>query len=76
MHADSMRRLVNLVKTKRRDLIIITHDVYGTFVPGFRSAMAELPQNMIFVYSYSKHFGGTGWRTGRPSCKMKSGRSP
>jgi aspartate 4-decarboxylase len=60
----SMRRLVNLVKTKRPDLIIITDDVYGTFVPGFRSAMAELPQNTIFVYSYSKHFGCTGWRLG------------
>jgi aspartate 4-decarboxylase len=60
----SMRRLVNLVKTNRPDLIIITDDVYGTFVPGFRSAMAELPQNTIFVYSYSKHFGCTGWRLG------------
>jgi aspartate 4-decarboxylase len=60
----AMRRLVQLVKSKRPDLIIITDDVYGTFVPGFRSAMAELPQNTIFVYSYSKHFGCTGWRLG------------
>ena len=60
----SMRRLVQLVKRKRPDLIIITDDVYGTFVPGFRSAMAELPQNTICVYSYSKHFGCTGWRLG------------
>jgi aspartate 4-decarboxylase len=64
MRASSMRRLANLVKKKRRDLIIITDDVYGTFVPGFRSAMAELPQNTIGVYSYSKHFGCTGWRLG------------
>jgi aspartate 4-decarboxylase len=64
MRASSMRRLVNIVKKKRRDLIIITDDVYGTFVPGFRSAMAELPQNTICVYSYSKHFGCTGWRLG------------
>jgi aspartate 4-decarboxylase len=64
MRASSMRRLVNLVKKKRRDLIIITDDVYGTFVPGFRSAMAELPRNTIGVYSYSKHFGCTGWRLG------------
>jgi aspartate 4-decarboxylase len=64
MRASSMRRLVNLVNKKRRDLIIITDDVYGTFVPGFRSAMAELPQNTICVYSYSKHFGCTGWRLG------------
>jgi len=59
-----MQRLVKLVKSKRPDLIIITDDVYGTFVPGFRSCMAELPQNTIGVYSYSKHFGCTGWRLG------------
>jgi aspartate 4-decarboxylase len=60
----SMARLVKLVKAKRPDLIIITDDVYGTFVPGFRSLMAELPQNTIGVYSFSKHFGCTGWRLG------------
>jgi aspartate 4-decarboxylase len=64
MRASSMRRLVNLVRHKRPDLIIITDDVYGTFVPGFRSVMADLPQNTIGVYSYSKHFGCTGWRLG------------
>ncbi|MCG3113778.1 MAG: bifunctional aspartate transaminase/aspartate 4-decarboxylase [Candidatus Manganitrophus sp. SB1] len=64
MRPSSVNRLVNLVKTKRPDLIIITDDVYATFVPGFRSLMAELPQNTIGVYSYSKHFGATGWRLG------------
>ena len=64
MRESSVRRLVKLVKTKRPDLIIITDDVYSTFVPGFRSLMAELPQNTIGVYSYSKHFGCTGWRLG------------
>ncbi|NQU08842.1 MAG: bifunctional aspartate transaminase/aspartate 4-decarboxylase [Candidatus Abyssubacteria bacterium] len=64
IRASSMRRIVKLVKTKRPDLIIITDDVYGTFVPGFRSLMAELPQNTIGVYSFSKHFGCTGWRLG------------
>jgi aspartate 4-decarboxylase len=64
MRERSLKRLVRLVKTKRPDLIIITDDVYGTFVPGFRSLMAELPQNTIGVYSYSKHFGCTGWRLG------------
>jgi aspartate 4-decarboxylase len=64
MRPSSLRRLVNLVKNKRRDLIIITDDVYGTFVPGFRSVMADLPQNTIGVYSFSKHFGCTGWRLG------------
>jgi len=64
MRESSMKRLVRLVKSKRLDLIIITDDVYGTFVPGFRSLMAELPRNTIGVYSYSKHFGCTGWRLG------------
>jgi aspartate 4-decarboxylase len=60
----TMKRLVRLVKTKRPDLMILTDDVYGTFVPGFRSLMAELPQHTIGVYSYSKYFGCTGWRLG------------
>jgi len=38
--------------------------VYGTFVNGFRSLAADLPHNTILVYSYSKHFGCTGWRLG------------
>jgi aspartate 4-decarboxylase len=64
MRQESVDRLVKLVKTKRRDIIIITDDVYCTFVPGFRSLLAELPENTIGVYSYSKHFGCTGWRLG------------
>ena len=44
------------------NLMILTDDVYGTFVPGFRSLMAELPYNTICVYSFSKYFGATGWR--------------
>jgi aspartate 4-decarboxylase len=53
-----------LVKTKRPDLMLLTDDVYGTFVPGFRSLLGELPYNTIGVYSYSKYFGCTGWRLG------------
>ena len=52
------------MKKKRPDLILLTDDVYGTFVPNFRSLMAELPYNTIGVYSYSKYFGCTGWRLG------------
>jgi aspartate 4-decarboxylase len=62
--APTLKKLVNLVKTKRPDLILLTDDVYGTFVPNFRSLMAELPYNTIGVYSYSKYFGCTGWRLG------------
>ena len=61
---ETMKKIVNLVKKKRPDLIVLTDDVYGTFVPGFRSLIAELPYNTIGVYSYSKYFGCTGWRLG------------
>ena len=57
-------RIVDIVKRKNPNLIIITDDVYGTFVEGFRSLMADLPQNTIGVYSFSKYFGATGWRLG------------
>ncbi len=33
-----------------------------TYVHGFRSLMAELPDNTLCVYSFSKYFGATGWR--------------
>ncbi len=56
--------IANLVKTKRPDLMLLTDDVYGTFVPEFRSLLGELPYNTIGVYSYSKYFGCTGWRLG------------
>jgi aspartate 4-decarboxylase len=59
-----INKLVELVTAKRPNLIILTDDVYGTFVRGFRSLMAELPHNTIGVYSYSKYFGCTGWRLG------------
>jgi len=52
------------VLKKRPDLILLTDDVYGTFVPGFRSLMGEFPRNTLGVYSYSKYFGCTGWRLG------------
>jgi len=61
---ETINQIVKLVKTKRPDLLVLTDDVYGTFVPNFRSLYAELPQNTILVYSYSKHFGCTGWRLG------------
>jgi aspartate 4-decarboxylase len=61
---ETITKLTNLVKTKRPDLMLLTDDVYGTFVHGFRSLLGELPHNTIGVYSYSKYFGCTGWRLG------------
>jgi aspartate 4-decarboxylase len=64
IHPATQARIVDLVKTRRPDLMILTDDVYGTFTEGFRSLAADLPRNTILVYSYSKHFGCTGWRLG------------
>ena len=59
---ETVERIVDVVKNYNPNLMIITDDVYGTFVPGFRSLMAELPDNTLCVYSFSKYFGATGWR--------------
>ena len=64
IQSNTLRQITKLVKTKRPDLIVLTDDVYGTFVSGFRSLMADLPNNTICVYSFSKYFGCTGWRLG------------
>ena len=61
---ETIGKIAQLVKTKRPDLMLLTDDVYGTFVPEFRSLLGELPHNTIGVYSYSKYFGCTGWRLG------------
>src|SRR5437899_3141950 len=61
---ETIAKIADLVKTKRPDLMLLTDDVYGTFVSDFRSLLGELPQNTIGVYSYSKYFGATGWRLG------------
>lgn len=64
MHPNSLKRIVQIVKEHNPNLVIVTDDVYGTFVPGFRSLLSVLPQNTIGVYSFSKYFGCTGWRLG------------
>ena len=55
---------IGAILKKRPDLMLLTDDVYGTFVPGFRSLLGAFPLNTIGVYSYSKYFGCTGWRLG------------
>lgn len=55
-------QLVDVVKKDNPHLMIITDDVYGTFIEGFKSLMYVLPYNTLCLYSYSKYFGATGWR--------------
>ncbi|MEM6464033.1 MAG: bifunctional aspartate transaminase/aspartate 4-decarboxylase [Pseudomonadota bacterium] len=56
--------LADLIHSKRRDLIVVTDDVYGTFADDFVSLFAKCPYNTLCVYSFSKYFGATGWRLG------------
>ncbi len=56
--------IARTVREVNPDLVIVSDDVYATFVTGFRSLMADLPANVIGVYSFSKNFGCTGWRLG------------
>jgi aspartate 4-decarboxylase len=55
---------IGAILKQKPDLILLTDDVYGTFLPTFRSLLGEFPYNTIGVYSYSKYFGCTGWRLG------------
>lgn len=55
-------RIVDIVKNDNPGLMIVTDDVYGTFVRDFHSLMYRLPHNTMCVYSFSKYFGATGWR--------------
>ncbi|MFC9700240.1 bifunctional aspartate transaminase/aspartate 4-decarboxylase [Streptomyces sp. NPDC056943] len=57
-------QITSIVATQNPNLLIVTDDVYGTFVEGFRSLAADLPRNTLLVYSYSKHYGCTGHRLG------------
>ena len=63
MAADTVDLLVEIVNKWNPNLMIVTDDVYATYVPGFQSLMARLPHNTICVYSFSKYFGATGWRS-------------
>ncbi|MEW1695608.1 bifunctional aspartate transaminase/aspartate 4-decarboxylase [Streptomyces sp. NPDC091278] len=57
-------QIKDIVATANPNLLIVTDDVYGTFVEDFRSLAADLPRNTLLVYSYSKHYGCTGHRLG------------
>ncbi|MFB7589639.1 bifunctional aspartate transaminase/aspartate 4-decarboxylase [Streptomyces sp. NPDC056169] len=57
-------QIKDIVATRNPNLLLVTDDVYGTFVEGFRSLAADLPRNTLLVYSYSKHYGCTGHRLG------------
>ncbi|MFC9898342.1 bifunctional aspartate transaminase/aspartate 4-decarboxylase [Nocardia sp. NPDC127579] len=64
LDSGTLDRIAQIVATENPRLTIITDDVYGTFVEGFRSLMSVAAANTLGVYSFSKYFGCTGWRLG------------
>lgn len=56
------QKMVQIIQEKNPNLLIITDDVYGTFVENYHSILQYLPRNTACVYSFSKYFGATGWR--------------
>lgn len=64
LNSEGRSYIADIVTNYNKNLMVISDDVYGTFVPNFKSLMAEIPYNTIGVYSFSKYFGVTGWRLG------------
>lgn len=57
-------RIGHIVNTERKDLIVLSDNVYAPFADQYNSFMLSCPRNTIEVYSLSKYFGTTGWRLG------------
>ena len=64
MSEEALDNLSSFIKTNRKDLFVVTDDVYATFADDFTSLFAKCPYNTLCVYSFSKYFGATGWRIG------------
>jgi len=63
MDRETVERVARIAR-ERPELIVITDDVYASFVDGFASLAAAAPRNTILVYSFSKFWGATGLRLG------------
>jgi aspartate 4-decarboxylase len=57
-------KIGHIVNTVRKDLIVLSDNVYAPFTDNYNSFMLTCPLNTIEVYSLSKYFGTTGWRLG------------
>lgn len=72
MRPETVEHIRLIVNKHNPDLMIISDDVYGTFVDNYHSLTANLPYNTIGVYSFSKFFGVTGWRLGVITLQQKN----
>ena len=61
---DNIEYIGKIVNTERKDLIVLSDNVYAPFVSEYNSFMQTCPQNTIEVFSLSKFVGTTGWRLG------------
>jgi len=64
LSARAVSRIAEMIRSQRKDLIVLTDTVYAPFVDTFHDLLGVAPENTIGVYSYSKYFGVTGWRLG------------
>lgn len=69
--AATVKAIQEVVKANP-NLMILTDDVYGTFVRGYRSLIADLPFNAMSCYSFSKYYGATGWRIAVTAVSQKN----
>ncbi|GEK91625.1 aspartate 4-decarboxylase [Alkalibacterium kapii] len=64
IYDESIEQLKDIVENDNPNLMILSDDVYGTFLEEFKSLFTAIPYNTACIYSYSKYFGATGWRVG------------
>ena len=65
MNRETIAKIVNLVKTKRPDLMLLTDDVYGTFVEDFRSLLGEASATTRSASTPTRSISAApGWRLG------------
>jgi aspartate 4-decarboxylase len=60
----TVEQLEAIVRGPRPDLLVVSDEAFGTFVPGFRSLAAVLPASVLALYSFDRHLGCAGWRLG------------
>ena len=68
----NIKRIGNIVNSSRKDLIILSDNVYAPFVDEYNSLAYSCPKNTIEVFSLSKYFGVTGWRLGVTSLRKEN----
>jgi len=55
IHPDTIRRLIRIVKEDNPRMMVISDDVYGTFVPGFRSLIGDSDERDHHIPAQADH---------------------